>query len=249
MNAKSLYQLAYSITIFLGVFLKYGKRVTADFTNQSYRMRFSLRTLGLMIALVALIVTVAMMYRELAPLREEVRRLRNEAGILEVSDESRVHAIGVETYQQKAWKWRIWCPKGERVFVKLATAHIPEQARGNQPLIGTATGQLEINRRNAVGAEVEVSLAPEKNLDGTVRWNLREGGVIKHLRVPDDASDWLLKGCDGWSGGGTMTRTTSKERDQPLQLLWLRAQYRDAQTVTNPTTDGIMAWIETEGED
>ena len=50
--------------------------------------RFSLLTLFPQTTIVALTITVAMLFRELGPLREEVNHLRNEVGELDFGEQA-----------------------------------------------------------------------------------------------------------------------------------------------------------------
>ena len=68
------------------------------------RARYSLLTLVLATTIVALSITVVMLYREADPLRKEVARLRNEVGELNISDPSKLHAIRIDTSNELEWK-------------------------------------------------------------------------------------------------------------------------------------------------
>lgn len=211
------------------------------------RTQFSLQTLALLTAIIALGVTVGMMYRELGPLREEVRRLRIEAGVLDITDASRVHAVRVETYQRKAWKWRVWCPEGRRVFVKVSTANIPKQTSGTQQKLPVTHGWLELNRHSLEGAEAEVSLALDRDLDGTVHVILREGRAIKFVQVPENARGWLRRGSPCTYSFPALSRTITSVPDQPLELLKIIAVSGSTAT-SSAGVDGIMAWVMTTSE-
>src|SRR5262245_56522730 len=89
--------------------------------------RFSLLTLLLVTTLVALSITIAMLYRELLPLRQEVARLRNEVGELHVSDATKLHMIRVDTDSELEWKWRIWIPKGASYHLRGYGELIPKE--------------------------------------------------------------------------------------------------------------------------
>lgn len=57
------------------------------------RARFSLLTLLLVTTIVAISITVTMLNREIGPLQEDVARLRNEVGELNIGDPTKLHAI------------------------------------------------------------------------------------------------------------------------------------------------------------
>lgn len=208
------------------------------------RPRFSLTTLVLVTTIVAMGITVVTLWREVAPLRDEVERLRADAGVLDVGDQQLVHAIAGKTYQQKTFRWRVWCPAGKQVTVHIATHGIP--VRG----LTKPDGRLPLNRLNQEAAEVEVTLGPETTLDGQVRWNLHSDGATYHVRVPEDATDWLLKGATGWTGG-PRHYTLVASPDEPLELMRNRAYYDKSGQVppANPPelTDGLLVWLESDG--
>ena len=98
-----------------------------DAPRKPKRARFSVLTLLLMTTLVALSVTVAMLYREIGPLREEVSRLRNEVGELNIEDPEKLHAIQVETDNELEWKWRIWVPEGASYRLRGDGGPVPKE--------------------------------------------------------------------------------------------------------------------------
>jgi hypothetical protein len=90
------------------------------------RPRFSLRELLMLMALVAMAITIVLMYREVGPLRAEVKKLRDESGKLWVDDATKVNVVQVDTRDERLWKWRVWLPKGYKVSLHSAFGEIPE---------------------------------------------------------------------------------------------------------------------------
>lgn len=196
----------------------------------------------LVTALVATSLTTVMLWREVDPLRKEVRRLRRAGGVLTISDPKRVHAVGVETHVTKAWKWRVWVPAGRRVAVHVAVSDIPDlHVAGSVPAV-KSSGRLELHRQNTDAAQVDVTLAAEKLLDGTVRWNLKEGNVSTHIPVPPKATEWLVGQSSGYSGGGRAGYQVNENPGDPLLLLHQRQYYKSGQVP--PLGDGVVVWIE-----
>jgi hypothetical protein len=76
--------------------------------------------------IVGLVIVVAQLWREVGPLREEVRRLRNETGRLFVEDKTKLHAIEVETDNELTWKWRVWIPENRTFVVHFTGENIPD---------------------------------------------------------------------------------------------------------------------------
>ena len=80
--------------------------------------QFSILNLLLLTTIVALSVTVAMLYRAIGPMRQELLQLRNEVGRLHIEDPTKLHAMQVQTDNELEWKWRIWVPEGKGYRVR-----------------------------------------------------------------------------------------------------------------------------------
>ena len=91
------------------------------------RIRFSILNMLLLTAIVALSITVAMQWREVGPLREEVRRHCDELGIFNVGDTKRIHAIRVPTEDDEPRKYRIYLPPGRKYTINYKANHIPSE--------------------------------------------------------------------------------------------------------------------------
>jgi hypothetical protein len=89
--------------------------------------QFSIVSLLLTTTIVALSVTVGMLYRELVPMRQELARLRQETGRLDIGDPTRLHAIRVNTDNDLEWRWRIWVPEGLSYRVRVVGGPISGQ--------------------------------------------------------------------------------------------------------------------------
>lgn len=74
---------------------------------------------------------------DVVPLREEVHQLRNELGIFEIEDPSKIHAIRMETDDSSLSKFRVYLPEGARYHVNYAYSDIPEE--GVPSVDGTTT--------------------------------------------------------------------------------------------------------------
>ena len=79
-----------------------------------FRPRISLLSALLFMTIAGMAIVIVQLWREVGPLRAEVRRLRNELGVLTVENPSRLHAIEVRTKDEMIWKWRIWVPERRR---------------------------------------------------------------------------------------------------------------------------------------
>jgi len=90
------------------------------------RPRFSLLTLLLLTTIVAMVTALWQQHPRYAPLRDEVRKLRNEVGSLTVDDPTKPHAIEVETGEPNHWRWRVYIPEQGNYRVHCYGDHIPK---------------------------------------------------------------------------------------------------------------------------
>lgn len=206
------------------------------------RVRFSLLNLMLAMTILAMAGTIW----QLAPLYFEVKKLREETGQLVVWNRSKVHAIQVPTYQEHAWKWRLWVPRGQKLRVSVLTAKIPSQGFPSQSIGGGLISNDEIDP-----CELVITLSLNKQLDGALLWNLTQAlsdtTTTTRFLVPTEATDWLIKGSSGASIGAVGRTTRKMAEVEPLVLLRERHFYGNSGQTPPPnqpeTTDGIMVWI------
>lgn len=215
-------------------------------TRPPRRTRFSLLTLVLLTTIVALAVTVALLYRELAPLRTEVRQLRKETGQLLIDDPSKLHVIGVETYNDWAWKWRLWVPAGRTIRFGFAAQEIPKQGEFPSPRALNVPPKPE-------GREMLVTARIETKPDGALRLALSSEGVTTYLAISDAHAKWLLEGERSSTGGAVFKSTRVVPPNEPFDLLRKRVFYDSptGQIPPNPqpaTTDGVLVWLEVDAQ-
>jgi hypothetical protein len=74
--------------------------------------RISLATAFLLTTIVGLLIVTFQLWREVAPLREQVRNMRTELGLLNIEDPTVAQAIQLGTRETDHWKWRIYLPPG-----------------------------------------------------------------------------------------------------------------------------------------
>src|SRR5687767_8697943 len=98
-----------------------------------FRPRISLLTALLFITIAGMAIVIVQLWREVGPLRVEVRRLRDETGVLSVDDPTKIHAIQVQTENDLTWKWRVWIPEN-RIYVLRSVG-------GGVPTVGLPRGR------------------------------------------------------------------------------------------------------------
>src|SRR5678816_3137100 len=81
------------------------------------RWTFSLRTMLLVGTVIVLAVSHLVTTRRLKVATEEVHKLRQEVGYLDVADPSRVHAVQVPTLETMTWKWKLHLPPGRQCWL------------------------------------------------------------------------------------------------------------------------------------
>jgi hypothetical protein len=78
------------------------------------RPRISLLTTFLLLTIVGMAIVLTQLWREVAPLRAELRQLRKETGRLTIEDASKIHAIQVPIAEPDRWRYRVYLPKDRR---------------------------------------------------------------------------------------------------------------------------------------
>lgn len=210
--------------------------------SQHKRARFSILTLLLITAIVALVLTVVQLYRDLSPLRTEVQQLREETGQLAISDPAALQAIGVETYSDWAWKWRIWIPAGKAYSVHYAASDIPP--RREYPA-NTRSFDLPAEQE---GREVVLTARIDRKPTGEFRLAISRGGMTSYLPVPEGASGWLTQGPKGSSHWGVAASQQTAKLEEPFVLVGMRAFMKSPTGSIPPTpepdtTQGILVWM------
>ncbi len=88
--------------------------------------KFTVATLLLFTALIAGGISHVKTSRELSYVRSELTTLRNDLAVLEVNDESQIHAIALPTYGPMQWRWRIQLPDEGTYRLRHSFEQIPE---------------------------------------------------------------------------------------------------------------------------
>lgn len=216
----------YALTGLMG-----GPLVSIDTTSRGKASRFSLRTLLLVTAIIALSVTVAMQYRELGPLREEVARLRREVGELTVEDPTKLHAIRVETENELEWKWRIWIPEGASYRLRSHGGPIPKEG------YPTDGGTTYLRKPGEYIIRYVIRRDPR---DG--RWN----GSLHSPRgsVGKDHQPWVEWNSRVSMTAGVGQSTQSYETGRLVEITRYRASQADSSEDIEDPAAGFMIWLE-----
>jgi hypothetical protein len=79
-------------------------------SQSKWRLRFSLLTVLLLTTIIAMAITITLLWCEIGPLRAEVRQLRSQLGELSIVDTETPYAIAIKTEEPDTWKWRVYLP-------------------------------------------------------------------------------------------------------------------------------------------
>jgi len=194
--------------------------------------RFSLLSAILLMAIVGLAIVTVQLYRELKPLRAEVRRLRDEVGVLSIDDPKKVAAIRVRTTPDYIWKWRVWIPEGRSYLLKYAGDTIPKSG------IPKANGYITMSQSGEDW--VQFKITPEA---GATRW----AGYLEtpHGSIGSASQDWVKWKQTVGSGDGVGHMSKDFEPDKVIVL----ERHRVSQTVNSSSqiedpSAGFMIWLE-----
>jgi hypothetical protein len=211
-------------------------------TYRSWRPRLSLLNAILLMTIVAMGFVIWRLYRELPPLRNEVRQWRNQAGVLTVEDKSKMHAIYRTTYDEQTWRWRVYLPPEHDYWLCLA---VNEVRRGEFP---DAALSILLGDRVANG-EYDIAVAVRKGIDGEFQFvieskNEQRGGVIRQP-IRRGKGTWPEKQAGSSITEGTELVTRAEQKDGRLLLLqhFVGLTDRSAKSGKTPT-DGLKVWIE-----
>jgi hypothetical protein len=201
-------------------------------TRPRWQLRFSLLTALLLVTIVAMGIGIWRLYRELVPLRAEVRNLRSQVGALTIDDDQKFHVVRVREPGGFRWNWRIWLPRGQDYWL-CASQKAPEKGitdRQFRTFLGMGgLGGQEINLR--------VAVVPNENGKRTV---YMKGPAADTPLFEVDDTKWLRgETMIGEDVTGEKSQVSSNV-DDPLVLLRLS---EDSRTSTVQPPNGLLIWI------
>ncbi|HEY4235237.1 MAG TPA: hypothetical protein VGM76_17535 [Lacipirellulaceae bacterium] len=200
------------------------------------RPRLSLRTALLLVAIVGLSIVVIQLWRKVAPLRAEVRKLQDLTGVITIEDPSKAYAIQVQTLDDLTWKWRAWIPRGHRV---LANYHWGQVPRDSFP---QPDGTIQLNE-----GDNWVTLSARKDpSDGSWKGVLATEGGRNSSPIGQGQSWVELSHGAEFYGVGMSTAVWLDEHNRFL-LLNYRVPPKGASGTANPADElrpGFVIWLE-----
>lgn len=241
--------------------------MASDIPTQDRRLRvkFSLLTLLLLTAIVALATTVVILWHEVGPLRAENKRLNEERGTLVIDDPEILHAIKIPRQLfaiDAGHSYRIYVPPGQEYLAYVKVNNVPKDGyptvknKLHQSLIIGATGG-QLGARLTTGEHV---LAIRKLRSSQDRADVLLMFWPKGSKVPLDApahsppDRWPSVELSPYAvfGEGVEGITTPVDSSGRLVLLRRRIQpVAESEVNVSYATvepdrplDGMMLWLE-----
>lgn len=221
----------------------------------SWRPRFSLLTALLLTTIAGLIIMVATLWREVEPLRAELRQLRTEVGRLTIDDPQKAYAIAIRTDDPMTSRWRIYLPPRTSYTANCYAGIVPSDQNR------TSRKWLDAVKQSGSGSSSGGSAGGEFLV--TVRLVKKEGTwyVVYHTSRGNllNGSQSLPTSFGEWLGGRGVSTTSTVSADgqmsfaQGVPILLL---HMPKPLITElpgggwssrmPTEDheGIVVWIE-----
>jgi hypothetical protein len=177
-------------------------------TRSARRPRISLLSALLLMTILGMAIVIVQLWREIRPMRTELRALRDEVGRLSIDDETKVHAIAVRTSDDLTWKWRVWVPQAMNVNLHYRFGQVPKTgvppAQGGSSL-GPGEHWIELKAsRDRSGKNWSASLSTPG------------GGVSTSISPEDHWFDW---GSMASTGDGVGTSTKIMDDDKSVFVL------------------------------
>lgn len=202
-----------------------------------WRPRFSILSALLAMTIVGLAIVTTRLWREVGPLRQELRRLRDEVGELSVDDATKIHAMEVRTNDPLMWKFRVWVPAGQKAVAKARW--------GDVPRVGFPQPKSSVYL-NPGEQWVTYCVKHSPSLDSwSVALESATGGSAETIQKNDRW--WRWPESAGVWGEGVQNTTGVFKDDQDALVLkrWRVADTKNSDDFKKmQTTAGFMIWVE-----
>jgi hypothetical protein len=203
----------------------------------AWRPRLSLLTALLLMTIIGLAIGLIQLWREVGPLRAEVRQLRDEVGRLSIDDPTKLHAIEVRSVDDHTWKWRVWVPEGKTVQVHSQWGNVPRNG------VPPSHNSVAIN-----SGEYWITLSARHNKESG-QWEetlATQGGSVGGIIQPNEHwFDWKSTASTG--EGVSHTTYVAPDKDATVVLKRFRAGQVNSSALLNKSnqpTPGFIVWIE-----
>jgi hypothetical protein len=202
---------------------------------------------------------LAGVHAELADVRAENKRLREDGGYLTIDKADRAYAIRLREQQARTWTYRVFLPPGRNYVVASQVNHLPT---GGQLTAFSDGGSLPSTNTISAGDHdsVGTGLPPGEYLitlavlpEGDDQWKYRlevrgSGDGNRELKaagavIRNDGVKWPATE-HGFGTGGASAWQSEHNPEQTLILLDGRALSDEVGSTTADSTEGAMLWIQ-----
>jgi hypothetical protein len=210
----------------------------------------------LLVTIAGMAIVIVQFWREIVPLRSEVRRYRTELGLLTVDDPTRIHGVQVPT-RDDGWKWRVYFPPGVDYKVCCYTGVIPPgiDAVQRRDFTSMNLGPGGFISSFAGFNGERVVEARFKQADG--KWTMQtsfDGGRWGDLQLDESFEEYLSNSRGGafWKSNLNKNEQLTFAPDERIFLLkWRKAEVTEVSGGTlsrEPAgpAPGVAIWIEQE---
>jgi len=216
------------------------------------RLRFGLRTILLLVVIIALAVAQITAIRRVQQvtainlrLAQENKKLRVEAGYLEVEDPSKVAVLQLPQLDELTWRWKVYLPNG-RWLAKHRLREIP--VKGGGTIRDSGSAALD------GGREVLVAASVRRGANGEWQFIMQVGESSSRNSLGDNHGLVPAAGHSGrHSSSPGRGKVATFEPTETIELLRLRTddvvETSPSSSTTKETkepTDGILIWLERE---
>ena len=221
------------------------------------RVRYSLGTLLILVAVVGVIVGSYVMGTRLRRAERELKALRDETGRLTIGDRSQVHVINVPVAdvtgdEPNTWRWRLFIPKGQKYSWNLAAKDIPQLDVPQEAGVKVISNEPYWERDNEMLVTATLRRQDDDHWRLSVESRIGDsknqmGGVS--LKIPAENLAWNSVGAstDGRVAGSRGTQLYEPRR--AIILLQRRPVARQPDGSSKPSPDpmpGFMIWLQPE---
>jgi hypothetical protein len=196
-----------------------------------FRPQISLLSSLLLLTVVGMAIVIVQFWREIGPLRNEVRQYRTDLGRLTIDDPTRVHGVQVPT-REGGWKWRVYFPPGVDYKVCCYTGMIPPGVdavqRSDFKSMNFGPGGYLSSFAGIFNGETIIE-ARLKQVDG--KWTMQisfDGGGWSDLRLDETFAEYLSNGRGGafWTSNLNKNEQSAFALDERVFLLKRRVDRR-----------------------
>jgi hypothetical protein len=187
--------------------------------------------------IIGLVIVTAQLWRKVGPLQSEVRRLRDELGVLVVDDPAKVCAIMLGSQDELTWKWQVWIPENHAASLKIFNEMVPQSGIP----VGGSSLDLE------PGDQIVVYQIKRNPRDGKWNGSLR---VEAKAKMSTTGRGGYVQPWVEWKSvlsqtEGAGRKTRSIEPGKPLVLIRRLVWQPTTKRKPSDPADGFMIWLET----